>query len=82
MKWHEEALVKVFSNTALMFLFQLIVWGLASLMMVMEKLSKFNFSAYLESLPIVVIHAGVMTLLIRLVFKIHTKNIDINHRGE
>lgn len=82
MRWYEEALVRIFSNTALMFLFQLIVWGLASLMMVMEKLSKFNFTAYLESLPIVVIHAGLMTLLIRLAFKIHTKNIDINHRGE
>ncbi len=82
MKWYEEALVKVFSSTALMFLFQLIAWGSVSLLIAIDKLGEFNLHVYLGSLPIMIILALVMTCLIRLAFKMHTKNIDINHRGE
>lgn len=78
MKWHEEALVRVFSSNVLMFLFQLIAWGLVSLLIAVDKLGEFNAHIYLVSLPIVIIQALVMTYLIRLAFKIHTKNININ----
>ncbi|HEJ9458626.1 TPA: hypothetical protein SMM81_003250 [Proteus mirabilis] len=78
MKWHEEALVRVFSSNALMFLFQLIAWGLVSLLMAIDKLGEFNLHVYLGALPIVIIQALVMTYLIRWVFKFCTKNININ----
>lgn len=77
MKWHQKALVRVFSSNILTFLFQLIAWGSVSLLIAIDKLSEFNLHIYLGSLPIVIIQALVMTCLIRWIFKFCTKNIDI-----
>lgn len=78
MKWHEEALVKVFSSNILTFLFQLIAWGSVSLLIAIDKLGEFNLHVYLGSLPIVIIQALVMTCLTRWMFKFCTKDININ----
>lgn len=78
MKWPEEALVRIFSSNILTFLFQLIAWGLVSLLIAIDKLGEFNLHIYLGSLPIVIIQALVMTCLIRWIFKFCTKNININ----
>ncbi len=78
MKWHQKALVRIFSSNTLAFLFQLIAWGLVSLLIAIDKLGEFNLHVYLGALPIVIIQALVMTCLIRLAFKMHTKNININ----
>ncbi|RLZ29254.1 hypothetical protein EA137_00990 [Proteus mirabilis] len=78
MKWHEEALVRVFSSNILTFLFQLIAWGSVSVLIAIDKLGEFNLHVYLGSLPIVIIQALVMTCLIRWIFKFCTKNININ----
>ncbi|HHE4958827.1 TPA: hypothetical protein ACPEVF_003695 [Proteus mirabilis] len=77
MKWHEEALVRVFSSNILTFLFQLIAWCSVSLLIAIDKLGGFNLHVYLGALPIVIIQALVMTYLIRWVFKFCMKNIDI-----
>lgn len=77
MKWHEEALVRVFSSNILTFLFQLIAWCSVSLLIAIDKLGGFNLHVYLGALPIVIIQALVMTCLIRWIFKFCTKNIDI-----
>ncbi len=77
MKWHQKALVRVFSSNILTFLFQLIAWGSVSLLIAIDKLGEFNLHIYLGSLPIVIIQALVMTCLIRWIFKFCTKNIDI-----
>nr|EKV0743693.1 hypothetical protein [Proteus mirabilis] len=78
MKWHQKALVRVFSSNILTFLFQLIAWGSVSLLIAIDKLGEFNLHAYLGALPIVIIQALVMTCLTRLIFKFCTKNININ----
>ncbi len=78
MKWHQKALVRVFSSNILTFLFQLIAWGSVSLLIAIDKLGEFNLHIYLGSLPIVIIQALVMTCLIRWIFKFCTKNININ----
>lgn len=78
MKWHQKALVRIFSSNTLAFLFQLIAWGLVSLLIAVDKLGEFNLHVYLGSLPIVIIQALVMTCLIRWMFKFCTKNININ----
>ncbi len=78
MKWHQKALVRVFSSNILTFLFQLIAWGSVSLLIAIDKLGEFNLRVYLGSLPIVIIQALVMTCLIRWIFKFCTKNININ----
>ena len=77
MKWHQKALVRVFSSNILTFLFQFIAWGSLSVLIAIDKLGEFNLHAYLGSLPIVIIQALVMTCLIRWVFKFCMKNIDI-----
>ncbi len=77
MKWHQKALVRIFSSNILTFLFQLIAWGSVSLLIAIDKLGEFNLHIYLGSLPIVIIQALVMTCLIRWIFKFCTKNIDI-----
>nr|ELR5034486.1 hypothetical protein [Providencia stuartii] len=77
MKWHQKALVRVFSSNILTFLFQLIAWGSVSLLIAIDKLGEFNLHAYLGALPIVIIQALVMTCLIRWLFKFCMKNIDI-----
>ncbi|EPL5632457.1 hypothetical protein P1I09_000698 [Proteus mirabilis] len=77
MKWHQKALVRVFSSNILTFLFQLIAWCSVSLLIAIDKLGEFNLRVYLGSLPIVIIQALVMTCLIRWIFKFCTKNIDI-----
>lgn len=78
MKWHQKALVRVFSSNILTFLFQLIAWGSLSVLIAINRLGEFNLHAYLGSLPIVIIQALVMTCLIRWIFKFCTKNININ----
>lgn len=78
MKWHQKALVRVFSSNILTFLFQLIAWGSLSVLIMVNRLGEFNLHAYLGSLPIVIIQALVMTCLIRWIFKFCTKNININ----
>ncbi len=78
MKWHQKALVRVFSSNILTFLFQLIAWGSVSLLIAIDKLGEFNLHVYLGSLPIVIIQASVMTCLIRWIFKFCTKNINVN----
>ncbi len=77
MKWHQKALVRVFSSNILTFLFQLIAWGSVYLLIAIDKLGEFNLHVYLGALPIVIIQALVMTCLCRWVFKFCTKNIDI-----
>lgn len=77
MKWHQKALVRVFSSNILSFLFQFIAWGSLSLLIAIDKLGEFNLHVYLGALPIVIIQALVMTYLIRWVFKFCMKNIDI-----
>lgn len=77
MKWHQKALVRIFSSNILTFLFQFIAWGSVSLLIAIDKLGEFNLHAYLGSLPIVIIQALVMTYLIRWLFKFCMKNIDI-----
>ncbi|WP_311751551.1 hypothetical protein [Proteus columbae] len=77
MKWHQKALVMVFSSNILTFLFQLIAWSSVSLLIAIDKLGEFNLHVYLGSLPIVIIQALVMTCLIRWLFKFCMKNIDI-----
>lgn len=78
MKWHQKALVRIFSSNILTFLFQLIAWCLLSVLIAIDKLGEFNLRVYLGSLPIVIIQALVMTCLIRWIFKFCTKNININ----
>ncbi len=78
MKWHQKALVRVFSSNILTFLFQLIAWGSVYLLIAIDKLGEFNLHVYLGALPIVIIQALVMTCLTRLIFKFCTKNININ----
>lgn len=78
MKWHQKALVRVFSSNILTFLFQLIAWGSLSVLIAINRLGEFNLHAYLGSLPIVIIQALVMTCLIRWIFNFCTKNININ----
>lgn len=77
MKWHQKALVRVFSSNILTFLFQFIACGSVSVLIAIDKLGEFNLHVYLRALPIVIIQALVMTCLIRWVFKFCTKNIDI-----
>ncbi len=77
MKWHQKALVRIFSSNILTFLFQLIAWCLLSVLIMINRLGEFNLHAYLGSLPIVIIQALVMTCLIRWLFKFCMKNIDI-----
>ncbi len=77
MKWHQKALVRIFSSNILTFLFQFIAWGSVSLLIAIDKLGEFNLHVYLGSLPIVIIQALVMTYLIRWLFKFCMKNIDI-----
>lgn len=78
MKWHQKALVRVFSSNILTFLFQFIAWGSLSVLITVNRLGEFNLHAYLRVLPIVIIQALVMTYLIRWVFKFCTKNINVN----
>lgn len=78
MKWHQKALVRIFSSNILTFLFQLIAWGSLSVLITINRLGEFNLHVYLGALPIVIIQALVMTYLIRWVFKFCTKNININ----
>lgn len=77
MKWHQKALVRIFSSNILTFLFQLIAWCSVSLLIAIDKLGGFNLHVYLGALPIVIIQALVMTCLCRWIFKFRTKNIDI-----
>ncbi len=77
MKWHQKALVRIFSSNILTFLFQFIAWCSLSVLIAIDKLGEFNLHVYLGSLPIVIIQALVMTCLCRWVFKFCMKNIDI-----
>ncbi len=78
MKWHQKALVRVFSSNILTFLFQLIAWCSVSILIEIDKLGEFNLHVCLRELPIVIIQALVVTCLIRWIFKFCTKNININ----
>lgn len=60
MKWHQKALVRIFSSNILTFLFQLIAWCSVSLLIAIDKLGEFNLHVYLGALPIVIIQALVM----------------------
>lgn len=77
MKWHQKVLIRIFSSNILTFLFQLIVWGVISTLIEIDKMGEFNLHVYLGALPIVIIQALVMTCLCRWVFKFCMKNIDI-----
>lgn len=77
MKWHQKALVRVFSSNILTFLYQLIAWCSVSVLIAIDELGEFNLHVYLGALPIVIIQALVMTYLFRWLFKFCMKNIDI-----